>query len=121
MVQLSLNFLQLFHPGLQRGHFLLESGCSRFVNLGGLTIGGIHCRQITLDATINFLHPLVEFAPREVAVMGIDRLELAAINGDDRLGEEIQLAARHDKLTADVADSFAVIPSKVSNSLEIGR
>ena len=115
LIQLSLNFLELLHPGLQRCHLLLEPSSSSFGNLGWLAICGIHFRQIALDAPVDFLHPLFEFAPREVAIVGIDRFELATINGHDSLGKEIQLAAQHDKLTTGVADAFAVVPPEVCN------
>lgn len=121
LVQLSLNFRQLLHPGLQRCHLLLESRRSRFGNLDRLAIGGIHLCQIALNASIDFLHPLFEFASREVAVMSIDRFELAAINGYNRLGKEIELAAQHDKLTAGAAGAFAVVASEISDSLEVGK
>lgn len=109
------------HSGSQRCHLLLEPSRSRFGNAGWLTICGIHLCQIALDATVDFLHPLFKFTLREVAVMGIDRIEFAAINGHSRLDKELQLAARHNKLTAAIADAFAIVSPKVSNGLEIGR
>jgi hypothetical protein len=98
-----LDVLELFKSGLQRGHFLLEPCGSDFGNPGRLAIRRFHRGEIALDAVIDFLHPLLQFATREVAVMGVHRLELAAINGDDRLREQIQLAAQYDKLPADIA------------------
>jgi len=54
-------------------------------------------------------------------IVGIDRFELAAINGYDSLGKEIQLAAQYDKLTTSVANAFSVVPPEVCNGLEIRR
>jgi hypothetical protein len=40
---------------------------------------------------LDFPHALIDFAVREIAIMGIHRFELAAIDGYDGLGEQVQL------------------------------
>lgn len=69
---------------------------------------------------IDFLHPLLQFAMREVAVMGIHGFELAAIDGDDSVREQIQLPAQHNKLPADIAYAGTVVSSKIGNRFEVG-
>jgi hypothetical protein len=44
-------------------------------------------RQITLDATVDFCEPLLELAAGEILVVGVDRFELAAVDGDDCVSE----------------------------------
>ena len=45
------------------------------------------------DAVLQLLHPSLELAVSEVLVAVVDCLELAAIDGRDHLGEELQAAA----------------------------
>jgi len=55
----------------------------------------------------------------EVLVAIVHRLELTAIDGHDRLREQIQSAAQHDKLATYVADRWAVVLAEVGNGLEV--
>ena len=66
-----------------------------------------------------FLEP-VDLHPREVPVAVVDCLELAAVDGHDSVGEQLQLAAEHHEAAADVANAFAVIAAEVCNGLEVG-
>jgi hypothetical protein len=49
----------------------------------------------------------------------VHRLELAAVNRNDRFGEQVQTLAQHDELTADAADRFAVVFTEPRNGLEV--
>ena len=49
----------------------------------------------------------------------VHRLELAAVNCDERFGEEVQTLAQHDELTADATDRFAVVFTEARNGLEV--
>ena len=62
-----------------------------------------------------------ELAWREVAVAVVHRLELAAVDGDDALGQQLELPAQRDEATADVADALAVVVAEVGDGLEVGR
>ena len=55
----------------------------------------------------------------EVLVAVVHRLELAAIDGHDRLGEQIELAAQHDELAAYLADRRPIVLAEVGNGLEV--
>src|SRR5439155_19675092 len=55
----------------------------------------------------------------EVLVAIVHRLELTAIDGHDRLREQIQSAAQHDKLATHVADRWPVVLAEVGNGLEV--
>ena len=57
----------------------------------------------------------------EVAVAAVDGLELAAVDGHDGLGEELQLPAQLHEAAADVADAVAVVAAEVGDGLEVGR
>ena len=69
----------------------------------------------------DFLDALVELGLGEVAVMGIDRLELAAVDGHDGLREQVQSPAQQNELTAHVANRRPVVTAEVGNGLEVGR
>ena len=49
------------------------------------------------DALLQMLRPGLEFAIREVHVVVVDRIELAAVDGHDRLGEQSQASAQDHK------------------------
>jgi hypothetical protein len=57
---------------------------------------------------------------REVAVAVVHRLELAAVDCDDALGQQLELPAQCDETTADVADALAVVMAEVGDGLEVG-
>jgi hypothetical protein len=44
---------------------------------------------------------------------------MRAIDGDDRLREEIEVAAKNYELPADAANGFAVVLAKVGNCFEV--
>jgi hypothetical protein len=48
-------------------------------------IGGLQRVQITLDALLDLLLTSCNLVGREVIVAAVDRLELAAVDGDDTL------------------------------------
>jgi hypothetical protein len=56
----------------------------------------------------------------KVLVSIVDRLELAAIDGDAGFLEQVQAAANCGKLCADPADCFAVVLAEISDGLVIG-
>jgi hypothetical protein len=58
---------------------------------------------------------------RVVPVTVIDRLELAAVDGYQRLRKQIQPPAMHHELAADLADRSAIVFAEVCDRLEVGR
>lgn len=94
--------------GLGLGHF----GCC--------PIRRIRRRQKTVNALLDLLHARLHFALSEVTVAIIDGFECAAVDGDDRLGEEIEVAAKHYELAADAANGFVVVLAKFSDGLKSG-
>ena len=59
------------------------------------------------------LHPGLQFPVCKVFVAVVDRLELTAVGGHDRLGEQVQASTQHHELTADTADCLAVVLAEV--------
>ena len=63
----------------------------------------------------------LELGGGEVLVAVVDGLELAAVDGHQRLGKQIQPAAQHDELAAHSADGASVVLAEVGDGLEVGR
>ena len=84
-------------------------------------IGAVERRQIPGNARIDLGQTPLELGGGEVLVAIVDGLELAAVDGHQRLGKEVQLAAQHDELAAHGADGWAVVVAEVGDGLEVGR
>jgi hypothetical protein len=76
---------------------------------------------VALDAFFDLLLAFVDLAGGEVTVAAVYRLELAAVDGNDSPGKELQVPPQLHEAAADVADALAVVMAKVGNGLEIGR
>ena len=99
--------------------------CSRSVLasaiVGLLRSARFQCRQIPLNAGFNLLPAAFDLIGGIVAVAVIDRLELAAINGDHGFGKQIELAAQQHKLAADFADRLAIVFTEMGNRFKVWR
>ena len=115
------DLFELAHLLLDRLDLLLNMLDPRFRHQRRLPVRSIQFRQIARDALLQLLHPRLELAVGEVLVAIVDRFELAAIDRDDRLGEQLQIAAQDDELPAHAADRLAVIFAKVGDRLEVRR
>src|SRR5918993_444306 len=85
------------------------------------SVGCIERVEIALDALFDLLLALLNLAGREVAIAGVDRLELAAVHGDHGLREQLELAAQLDEAAAHVADADPVMVPEVGDGLEVRR
>ena len=86
-----------------------------------LPVSRVQFREIAADIGLDFLHPALELGMREVSVTAVDCLELAAVDRHNRIREQVQLLAQHDKLPAHIADRFAIIFAEVHDRLEVRR
>ena len=75
--------------------------------------------QIAINALLYLHHTALHLRPCEVVVAGIDRLKLAAVNGDARFRKQVKLAAQGNKLGSDLTDRFAVVFTEVRYGLVI--
>jgi hypothetical protein len=55
----------------------------------------------------------------EVPVSRVDGLELAAVDRNARLAEQLTASAQHHELTADLADGLAIVLPEVGYHLEV--
>jgi len=67
------------------------------------------------------LSPALHFRFGEVLVAIVDRLELAAVDGDAGRLEQIELAADLDKPRAHLLDGGPVVLPEISDGLEVWR
>src|SRR6187399_1820734 len=85
------------------------------------SVGRVERVEVALDALFDLLLALLNLARREVAIAGVDRLELAAVDGDHRLGEQLELPAQLDEAAAHAADAGPVVVPEVGDGLEVRR
>jgi len=76
--------------------------------------------QVALDVGFDLSLSPGDLAFGVVALSTVDRLELAAVDCDHGLREELQFAAQHDKTPAHVADALAAVAPEVGDGLEVG-
>lgn len=74
------------------------------------------CKYDMLVKTINTVIQLVQ---RKVTIFGVDRLELAAIDGDKGFGEQMEFIAVSVELPESFADGFLVLLTKIGDCSEV--
>ena len=84
-------------------------------------VGGIHLRQVAIDARVELGHATLHLGRCEVLVAVVHCFELAAVDGDDGIAEQPYLPTQHHELAAYPADRLAVVPPEVSDRFEVGR
>ena len=71
------------------------------------------------NAGLDLLDALGHLGDGEVLVAIVDGLELGAVDGNDRPGEQVELPAQHDKLRTRRTDGRSIVAAKVGNGLEV--
>lgn len=118
-MELRLDVLECLHLLFQCFYLFFKPLCFGLGHFGRCPIRRIHRRQISINALLDLLHACLHLALSEVAVAIIDGFEFAAVDGDDRLGEEIEVATKNYELAAYAANGFAVVFAKVGNGFEV--
>src|SRR5205823_4288439 len=77
--------------------------------------------QIAGDTLLDLRQPTLHLGTREILVTGVDRFELAAVNGYARVRQQAKLSAKRDKPRTHLADRRAVIFAEIGNRLVIGN
>jgi len=80
------------------------AGCRRL-----LAIGAGDLAKIAFDALVDLLQPTLHLRLGEITIAGVHRLELAAVNGNEGILEQVQLPAQRHERTAHQANRFAII------------
>ena len=92
-----------------------------FGDVALFAVSSIQGRQIACDAGVHLLHALGDLGQCEVLVSVVDRFELAAVDRHDRLGEQVEPAAKLDELTAHRSDGRTIVATEVGDGLEVRR
>jgi hypothetical protein len=103
----------------RRDDLVLQSDrlCRRFCWLRA--VDGVQHAAIAIDTLLDLLQARPHLRLGKVSVAVIDGLELAAISGDELLGERVEIPAQHHKLPTDVAYADAIVLAEVGNRLEV--
>jgi hypothetical protein len=119
----------LHHLSVQsvQAQYLLAQRCNLLVAPGdlglrcgfALAIGTVELREVTGNALVNLRQPPLHLGLGEVPVPRADGLELAAVDRDARLPEQLKAPAQHHELTAHLTDGLAVVLAEVSYRLEV--
>jgi hypothetical protein len=99
----------------------LKAACLGLGDVAFLAICPVQRGEIARDTGVDLLHPLGDLGDREVLVAIVDRLELAAVDGDDGLGEQVQATAQRDELAACRRDRWTIGAAEIRNGLEVRR
>jgi hypothetical protein len=67
---------------------------------------------------VNLRQPPLHLGLRKVPVSRVDGFELAAVNRNTRLAEQLKAPAQHHALTADLTDGRAIVLSEIGYRLE---
>src|SRR6185312_10234423 len=106
---LSVQCIQALYLLTQRRNLLVEPRDLGLRYRFPLAIGAIKLREVAGDALVNLLQPPLHLGLREVPVPRVDGFELAAIDRNARLAEQLKAPAQHHELTADFADSLTIV------------
>ena len=88
---------------------------------GNLPIRGFELRHVARDARVDALKPAFHFALGEVLVARVDGFELAAVDRNARVAEQVEFAAQRDERAAGFANGLAVVLAEIGDGLEVRR
>lgn len=75
--------------------------------------------SFTLDARFHLLAVPIDLVGCEVAISVIDHLELAATDGDEGIGEQLQTAADTQELCTHIVTRLAIVLAEPRDYLEV--
>lgn len=81
----------------------------------------IELLEVLSDILLDQGHPCGHLAGREVAIAVVNCLELAAVDCNRSLGEQVPAPAEHDELAAHALDGCGVLSSEVGDGLKVRR
>ena len=112
---------ELRHLLFQLNELFLEARrlqCERLRWL--VTVGRIELAQIPRHTFFELRASAIDLAAREIPIPIVDRLELAAVNGDARFPKQTHLATQIDEARAHLADRRTIVLAEIGNHLVIG-
>src|SRR3981081_2904254 len=116
---LSVQTVEALYLLAQRRNLLVEPGDLGLWYGFPLAIGAVELGEVAGYALVDLRQPPLHLGLREVPVPRVDGLELAAVDRNARLAEQLKAPAQHHELTADPADGLAVVFPEVGYRLEV--
>ena len=121
----SLHLLSHLFEGLhlpfEARDFFLQAARLGLGHIAVLAVRALQGVEIARNGSLHLRYAFLNFGSREILVPVVDCFELAAIDGDNGLSEQVQLAAYGDELRADRADCRAIVAAEIGDGLEIGH
>lgn len=117
--------VDLLGHALQELHLIAKTGdllpdlLDPLGNVAVLTVGAVEGGKVAIDARLDLLDPLCRLVCGVIAVPIVHCFELAAVDSDNRLGEQAEVPAQHDELAAYRPDRWAVVRPKVRDGFEV--
>jgi len=104
---------------LIRNRLVFRAPSSVFFYRSLLPVGAGDLSQVAPDALIDLPQTALQLGLGEILIPVIRRLELAAVDGDEGIGEKCQLVTQHDELTAHQANGLAMVHMEVGDGFEV--
>jgi hypothetical protein len=115
-----LELLEAPHLLAKRRELLFEARRLRGERVRGLLpVGGVELAQIAGNALFELRPAPLHLRPRQVAIPIIDRLELAAVDGNAGCRKQTQLTAELDEPGAHLADGAAIVLPEIGDRLVV--
>src|ERR1700719_3279501 len=89
-----LHHLQGLHLSAQAGNLLLQSTRLGLGDIALFAVGSVQRPQVTRDAGLDLLHPPADLGYGVVLVAIVHRFELAAVDRNDGMSEELEPTAQ---------------------------
>src|SRR5450631_2531402 len=116
---LSVQTVQALYLLTQRRNLLVEPGDLGFRYRFPLTVGTVELREIAGYALVNLRQSPLHLGLGEIPVPRVDGLELATVDRNARLAEQLKTSAQHHELAADLANGLAVVLAEIGYRLEV--
>lgn len=88
-------------------------------NRGVFRILSVELFQIRLNLGLDLLQQALQLGFTEVAVLTVDRMNLAAVDGHELTAKQPQPLTQHRKLATDLGDPGPIRLPKIGNRLEV--
>src|SRR3954451_14056019 len=119
-VQLGQHLLAAFPPTPDRGDLLgqvLDPGPG---GAGFSCISMVEPLQVVLELGVGETDELCQGGSRKVAILVVDSLDPGAVDGEQLLAEQVQLAAQQHELAEHRAEDLAVDAAEIRYGLKVG-
>ena len=76
--------------------------------------------QVVVELGVGKTDELLQGRSRKVTILVVDSLDPGAVDGEQLLAEQVQLAAQQHELAEHRAEGLVIDPAEISYGLEVG-